>query len=103
MKNGHTLRSIDSSFKQRYSQYYLPLNTSLLSVLESYLLHCPCNCGHKNNRPIPPELTETASAVALVQVMHILGVNEHEQSFPPMTAAPVSRYGFQSKPGEKKM
>lgn len=58
MKNGRALRSIDSSFKQRYTQYYLALNTSLLSVSVHQLRCCPSNRTHKNNRAIPQALTE---------------------------------------------
>lgn len=72
MKNGHALRSIDSSFKQRYTQYYLALNTSLLSVLECQLRLCPRNHRHKNNRPIPHELTETGLFWGLDRVIHLL-------------------------------
>ena len=71
MKNGHALRSIDSSFKQRYTQYYVALNTSLLSVLECQLRPGPRNHRHKNNRPIPHELTETGLFWGLDRVIHL--------------------------------
>lgn len=75
MKNGHALRSIDSSFKQRQTQYYLALNTSLLSVSVHQSRCCPRNRRHKNNRAIPPTLTEADLFGPFDQVIHLLALS----------------------------